>query len=270
MSFLVGSSSLFSQTPSVKPVKKEFFNNDTLSFIFDGVIRNDGGSQLKPLWGVLKRSVNGWDTLINVKHRKMMAGTVPYTAFQNYKRDFIVINNAPIHWKDDRLYPEEYLFNHDGEYILTILNGNGKDVVYSEPFSISTTITINAQLAEELRLSPDTVVIENNQFILKVGLWRDLSQRIGGSQTNCYSELKEINHLLPNEIVLKKQYVVNGNEIWIGDYEQTKKVKTVIEARVRNGPKWPVNSNVDVICEFEYSGKTYRVIAKSQLIVGIQ
>lgn len=267
-----------SQTPSVKPVKKEFFNNDTLSFVFDGAIRNDGGSPLKPLWGVLKRSVYGWDTLINVKHRVMMARTVPYTAFQNYKCDFIVIDNdAPILWKDNQLYPEEYLFNHDGEYMLTILNGNGKEVVYSEPFSISTTITINTQLAEELRLSPDTVMIENNRLFLKdIYVWRDMMPVI----TNESSRMIVKGHLISdekeplNEIILKKHYVVQGDRIWISDSNESEVRKPMhlnyIETVVRNGPKWPVNSKVDVVCEFEYSGKTYLVIAKSQLIGGIQ
>lgn len=269
LSFLWVSGHSFSQT-SVKPVKKEFFQNDTLSFIFNGVIRNDGANKLNPVWGVLRRATNGWDTLIHVRSRIMMKEIIPYTSFENYKRDFIVIDNAPILYTDDRLYPEELLFNNDGEYKLTVLSGDGREVIYSEPFVISTKITNDAQLAKQLRLSPDTLTIGNNQFILNAGLWRDMSQIPKGGQTNCYSELTEINDLLPDTILLTKQYVINGDEIWTGDFERIKKTKKAIEARVSNGPKWPINSKVDVICEFEYLEKTYRIIAKSRLIGGIE
>ncbi|WP_148235435.1 hypothetical protein [Fluviicola taffensis] len=271
MTFLLGSGYSFAQTPSVKPVKKEFFLNDTLSFIFDGVIRNDRFHEWKkPVWGVLRRSITGWDTLIHVQRQERMDTLVPYSIFQNYKHDFIIIDTLYRAYKDNELYPKECLFKQNGTYMLTILSGDGKEIVYSEPFSISTKTTIDAQLAEELRLSLDTLSIGDNKFTLEASLWRDMSQRMGGNQTNCYSELKEVNHLLPNEIVLKKQYVVHENEVWIGDYEQIKKTKTVIETIVRNGPKWSENVKVDVICEFEYAGKTYRVISKSRLIGSVE
>lgn len=265
------------QTPSVKPVKKEFFNNDTLSFVFDGAIRNDGGSQLKPLWGVLKRSVYGWDTLINVKDRVTTTATVPYTTFHNYKRDFIVVGSSPLMIEYDQLCPYEHFLDNDGEYMLTILSGDGKEVIYSEPFSISTTITIDGQLAEELRLSPDTIVIENNRLFLKdIYVWRDMMPVI----TNESSRMIVKGHFISDEkealngIILKKHYVVQDDRIWISDYNESEVRKPMhlnyIETVVRNGPKWQTNTIVDVICEFEYSGKIHRIIAKSQLIGGIQ
>lgn len=278
IAFLFGSGCLFTQTPSVKPVKKEFFLKDTLSFVFDGVMRNDGSSEWNPLWGVLKRSVNGWDTLINVRHRITMKATVPYSTFSSYKRDFIVIDNSPILWTDDRLYPDEYLFfNRDGEYILTVLSGNGKQLVCSEPFSISTKTIADSQLAGELRLSPDTVIIENHQLFLKdIFVWRNMMPKItnGRSKMIARGQLVSNKKELLKELTLKKHYVVKDDQIWMSDYDEKEIWKPIhknyMEAVVRSGPLWKTGTMVDVIWEFEYLGKTYRVIAKSRFIAGIE
>lgn len=272
---LLGSSRSLAQIPSVKPVKKEFFLQDTLSFVFDGIIRNDGHDRWKPQWGMLRRSTNGWDTLINVKHLKMMAATFPFSTFQNYKRDFIVIG-PPILWKGEQLYPKESLFNHDGQYILTVLSGDGKEIIYSEPFSISTKTIRNSQLAEELRLSPDTVTIENNQLFLgKFFVWRDMMPIITAQSSGLIAKGKLITNKkeMLNGITLKKQYVVKEDQIWMSNYDENEIFKPMhknyIEATVRSGPLWETNRFVDVIWEFEFRGETYRVIAKSVSIAGI-
>lgn len=266
----------FSQTPSVKPVKKEFLLKDTLSFVFDGVICNDGANKLNPVWGVLRRSMNGWDTIIHVRSRIMMKEIIPYTTFENYKRDFIVINNAPIMYTDDRLYPEELLFNNDGEYMLTVLSGDGKEVVYSEPFSISKNITMNTQLAKELKSSPDTVIIENHPlFLTGIFVWRDMMPIITNESSKMIAkgQLISSDKELLNGITLIKHYVVKDSLIWMTDFDEREVRKSIhrnyIEAVVRNGPLWTTNIIADVIWEFEYLGKTYRIIARSRLIGGV-
>ena len=131
-------------------------------------------------------------------------------------------------------------------------------------------IKTNAEFASDLKSSPENIVIGNNTFVLTTYLWRDFMPiaEENGSPMICINSLTEKDSLtITDSIELKKQYVVNGDEIWTADYSEIKKPSDfIIEGVVREGPKWGPNINVDVVCEFEISGTTYRILAKSQKI----
>jgi hypothetical protein len=131
-------------------------------------------------------------------------------------------------------------------------------------------IKTDPEFASELKSSPENIVIGNNTLVLATYLWRDFMPiaEENGSPMICINFLTEKDSLtITHSIDLKKQYVVNGNEVWTADYSEVKKSSDfIIEGLVREGPKWGPNINVDVICEFETSGSTYRVLAKSQEI----
>lgn len=271
--FLFGNDCLFAQNSSVKPVKKEFFRYDTLSFLFNGVL---GGSEWNPLWGALKRSANGWDTLIDVRHLATMQETITYSTFNNYKRNFIVLNTLPIVLTTDRLYSEHLLLS-DGEYVLTALSKDGKQIIYSEPFSMNRKTIIDSKLAEELRLSPDTVAIGNNRLFLKgIFVWRNMMPKLTNESSGMIAKgqlISDEKELL-NGITLKKHYIVQDDRIWMSNYNESEIRKPIhknyIEAVVRDGPVWKTNTIADVVWEFEHLGITYRIIVKSIPIGGVE
>jgi len=150
--------------------------------------------------------------------------------------------------------------------ILTLLLG----LSVCQKEKVEDRIKNDPKFAEELRQSPDSITIANNKLVLSTYLWRDLMpiSEENGSKMICINKVTEVDKIpiLPN-IILKKQYVILGNEIWTADYLEIRKISDfIIEGIVRDGPKWGPSIEVDVVCEFDYDGTTYRILSKSQLI----
>lgn len=129
---------------------------------------------------------------------------------------------------------------------------------------------VDPKLAQELWSSAENLVIGNNTLVLSTYLWRDFmpSAEENGSSLICINKLTEVDSMpILNTISLKKQYVIKDNEIWTADYTEIKNdIDFILEGVVRDGPKWGPDIEVDVVCEFENSGTTYRILAKSQAI----
>lgn len=125
-------------------------------------------------------------------------------------------------------------------------------------------------LAAELKASPETIVIGNNSLLLETYLWRDFMPdgNTRGSALFSVNKLTgDVGAAIPESISLKKQYVIKGDEIWISDYSEVRNSPAnVLEGVVRDGPEWGPDINVDVVCEFERGGQTFRIMAKSQKI----
>ena len=82
-------------------------------------------------------------------------------------------------------------------------------------------IDVNKKLAKELKGSPESIVLGNNKLVLTTFLWRDFMPitEEGGSPLACINKLTDTNNNgILDEINLRKQYVINGNEIWEADY----------------------------------------------------
>lgn len=128
----------------------------------------------------------------------------------------------------------------------------------------------DTEFAQELRESPETISIGNNTLVLTTYLWRDFMpiSEENGSKMMCINKLTEVNNVpILSTIELKKQYVIKGNEVWTAEYNEIKNsTDFILEGIVRDGPKWGPNIEVDVVCEFENSGTTHRILARSQLI----
>jgi len=128
----------------------------------------------------------------------------------------------------------------------------------------------DSKFAAELRSSPENILIGNNNLMLSTDLWRDFMPiaEENGKKMICINKLMESDSIpIPSTIILKKQYVIKGNEIWTANYAEIRKSSDfIVEGVVRDGPKWGPDLEVDVVCEFENSGTTYRILAKSQLI----
>jgi hypothetical protein len=129
---------------------------------------------------------------------------------------------------------------------------------------------LNKDLAQELRESPETIALGNNRLVLTTYLWRDFMPiaEENGSPLACVNNLTDVDsNAISSAIHLKKQYVIHGNEIWEADYmNSTNETEFILQGFVNGGPKWGPDIQVDVVCEFEYLGNIYRILAKSQHI----
>ena len=131
-------------------------------------------------------------------------------------------------------------------------------------------VVSDRNLANQLKSSPENVVINGNRYTLYTYLWRDF---MPSSEPNtglmCVVNIKrpDSGSILHNTTSLSKIYVVYNHQIWISDDFDTHLFRDDNwEVVIRNGPKWDTNIVVDVICEFNHAGKSYRLISKSQKI----
>ncbi len=131
-------------------------------------------------------------------------------------------------------------------------------------------ITIDPGFADELRASPERIGIDGNNLILETYLWRDFMPPVekDGRPLICINKLTEADSLpIATGISLRKQYVIKGNQIWAARHTEVRDhADHVLEGVVRDGPKWGPDIDVDVVCEFEFRGNIYRIIARSQPI----
>ncbi len=132
------------------------------------------------------------------------------------------------------------------------------------------TIKPDPKLAQELRSSPETVMIGSNYLMLTTYLWRDFMPiaEEGGSKLFCNSMLTDVDNVgISNSITLSRLYVIKGDEIWKTSFSKTiKNIAYILEGKATGGPKWGPDIEVDVVCEFQNAGTTYRILAKSQWI----
>jgi hypothetical protein len=128
----------------------------------------------------------------------------------------------------------------------------------------------NPEFEAELRSSPDTLIINDYTFHLQRYLWRDFMppSEENGSKMFCVNKLTESDEqVVPESIELVRQYVLKGSQIWPAEFSEIRTDEDcIIEGFLRDGPKWGPNIEVDIVCEFKYLGKRYRVMAKAQMI----
>lgn len=131
-------------------------------------------------------------------------------------------------------------------------------------------IQTDPTFAEALKSSPESLTIGNNNLHLTTYLYRDFMpvSEVDGREMVCINKLTEADSMpVSSSIALKKQYVIKGNEIWEAPYNEIRNdTDYMLEGVVTGGPKWGPHIEVDVVCEFEFSGSIHRILAKSQLI----
>lgn len=123
-----------------------------------------------------------------------------------------------------------------------------------------------------LKETSTQITIGANTLILETYLWRDFmpspARSKSGSPLLSSTKLIDKNKkALPTSLKMKKQYLLQGEKIWETDFDEIHVSESHKKVAVlRNGPELELDTEVDVICEFEYNGKTYRIAAKSQEI----
>ncbi len=123
--------------------------------------------------------------------------------------------------------------------------------------------------ADELRLSPTTVNINGSALTLDAYVWRDFMPPTDtdGDPMRSTVTLNLISGPeILNEVHLVRQYIVYENEVWVADLQDLSIGSSTYQGTSINGPKWGPNVTVDVILEFTYDGKTYKIQAPNQNI----
>ena len=130
------------------------------------------------------------------------------------------------------------------------------------------------QQIKHLLSVPETLSIQENRVILKTILYRDYMPGIVGQNNPnllCIHKLTNINNnKIQGDIELKKQYIIKDQEVWISDFDEVRDYnENYLEGVVRSDLQLTENDVVDVICSFTYKGKSYKIIAKSQLVTAV-
>ena len=132
------------------------------------------------------------------------------------------------------------------------------------------TVTTDTALAHILRSSPDTISYNSNILFLTGTLWRDFmpEQTNGSGLYSADSLIDKTGTDIPSNLKVRKQYVINGDEVWTSDFDRlTADSPGLLEMRSDNGPKWGPGIYVDVVCEFQIGDTIYRIIAKHEKII---
>jgi len=129
-------------------------------------------------------------------------------------------------------------------------------------FAIS--ILLFACNANELRTSPTVLNINGSTFTLDAYVWRDFSPptESNGDPMRSTVTLNLISGPeILNNIHLVRQYVIMNDEVWAADLYDLTINSSSYSGTSANGTKWGPDVLVDVVLEFTYDGKTYKILA---------
>lgn len=127
--------------------------------------------------------------------------------------------------------------------------------------------------ADELKTSPTTISINGSTLTLDAYVWRDFMPptTTDGDPMRSTVQLNLISGPeILSQVHLVRQYVVMNNEVWAADLYYLSIGTSTLEGTSANGPKWGPNIIVDVILEFTYGGKTYKILSPNQNIEKVQ
>jgi hypothetical protein len=118
-----------------------------------------------------------------------------------------------------------------------------------------TNIKVDQALISELKSKAvDVVTIDAQVYFLDAYLWRDfmpISPPNGKPLISINWLIRTDSTSIPIDIVLKQQFVIKGDSVWIADYtNESHQTLDYKQERVsRNGPKWGPKIYVDVIAK---------------------
>jgi len=140
-----------------------------------------------------------------------------------------------------------------------------------EDLIVEGSVKTSSKLSNELQNSPEFFVLDNDTLRIQSYLWRDFMPIAEKNGSPLYSVVKFLGQdSLTNlsNIIMKTQYVINGNKIWIADYSDEDRNENLIIEHLKNGPKWGPDINVSVVAEFEnlQTKGTYRMLERDVAI----
>lgn len=126
---------------------------------------------------------------------------------------------------------------------------------------------------DELRSSPTYVDIDGSYLTLDAYVWRDYTPPTAPDGDPLRSSIT-LNLISGPEILsqvqLIRQYVIYGNEVWAADIFDLEIGTSTLQGTSSNGPKWGPDVLVDVVLEFTYNGKNYKLLSPNQNIEYVQ
>jgi hypothetical protein len=145
-----------------------------------------------------------------------------------------------------------------------------------EKDTISGDVVFNPELVKELyKQSIDTLTFESNDYILQANLYRDFFPILPMPESRPLIAsifLVNTDSLLVSEnLLIKKLYVINSNNIWIANLKDGKDnfvPDFKLDKLNAEGPEWDTGIFVDVILEIKnkLTLETYFLIARQQEI----
>lgn len=128
---------------------------------------------------------------------------------------------------------------------------------------------VDPDSAAGLRLSPQSITIDDLTLSLEAFLWRDFMppSEPGGSDLRSVATLRDEGggdiSITPELIA---QYVIYREGVWKASFVSVNFFADRIEGFSNGGPKWGPDEFVDVVIELKNDGNTYRILAKDQMI----
>ena len=127
--------------------------------------------------------------------------------------------------------------------------------------------------AEELKTSPTQININGSQLTLDVICWRDFTPPTEDNGKPLASKV-QLNLIVGPDILsnihLVRQYVIYGDDVWYTDLQNIGVNGSFVEGTSTGGPKWGPDVLVDVVLEFTYDNKSYKILAPNQNIEKVQ
>jgi hypothetical protein len=117
--------------------------------------------------------------------------------------------------------------------------------------------------ANELRTNPTTLNINGSVLTLDAYVWRDFQPPTDSNGDPMRSTVT-LNLIsgpeILNSIHLVRQYVIQENDVWAADLYDLSINSSSYSGTSSNGPKWGPDILVDIVLEFTYDGKTYKIL----------
>ena len=139
----------------------------------------------------------------------------------------------------------------------------------ADPVSFPPEIPIEALLS-----APDTLLIENQSFILSADLWRDFApiSPPGGNPLIAILYIETVDSsAISTSISADVIYVVNNDQVWKSSFSKEGAPSTELKPYritkiARDGPKWGPGIYVDVIVNIKATNNNFLLRAGDQYI----
>lgn len=142
--------------------------------------------------------------------------------------------------------------------LLTISNSCKKDEEITES-------TSKVDFINELFSEPESVQIDGENYHLRAYVHRffkPFGPANGGPLRAQVNIGLGFGPPQKHRFIIKRCYLLGMGELWFKNFSSDSTFNGFI---IDNGPKWPPNEYVDVICEFELNNKLYRLRSRTQI-----
>ncbi len=121
----------------------------------------------------------------------------------------------------------------------------------------------DAKLVKALQDTPQSLVVDGKTLLLSTELWRDFMPSVGKAERSLRAAVSisaQDNESLPSNLIFKRMVVLNGDSVWVQTMVNSERSDDIrLKANTTGGPEWTPDSQVDVVVEFMYQEKDYKL-----------